>query len=156
MPFYLVSAGQCYFSKSSNSSNIYIFSLECIKNQKLCHFTWLVVVSAISKNSQIHQIFIYFAYNALIIRNYSILVGQWWLVLFQKMLKYIKYLYILMGTFHRMVKFIRNIVKLHNYKICQDPCNFSCYILNLWMQKTCDLTTFFHSNSFKIVIFFVK
>ena len=61
-----------------------------------------------------------------------------------------------MGTFHRMVKFIRNIVKSHNDKICQDLCNFSCYILNLWMQKTCDLTTFFHPNSFEIVIFFVK
>ena len=61
-----------------------------------------------------------------------------------------------MGTFHRMVKFIRNILKSHNDKICQDICNFSCYILNLCMQKTCDLTTFFHLNLFKIVIFFVK
>ena len=93
---YAILVGQCYFSKFSNSSKIYIFCSEYINDQKLCHFSWLVLVSAISQNSQIHQIFIYFAQNASIIRNYAILVGQCWLVLFLKNLKFIKYLYILL------------------------------------------------------------
>ena len=55
-----------------------------------------LLVSAICRNAQIHQIFIYSAQNTSIIWNYAILTGWCWLVLFLKMLKFIKYLYILL------------------------------------------------------------
>ena len=91
-----IGAGQCYFSKFSNSSNIQIFCLEFIKNWILCYFSWLVLVSAISQNSQIHQIFIDFAQNVSTIGNYAILIGQCWLLILLKILKFIKYSYILL------------------------------------------------------------